>query len=133
MEKINELLVKLDNKVSAKIARKIGGLKQLNERLALAQQEHDNEPTEESEETLNDIKNYVDETTEDLIEEMEDYLEARKAQPINPPTPPFAPVVPKEDEKEEKKKSGLGFFGVVAGAVVLIATAGALNLFSKRN
>ena len=130
MEKINELLVKLDNKVSAKIARQIDGLKQLNQRLALAQQEHDNDPTEESEETLNDIKNYVDETTEDLIEEMEDYLEARKSQPI---TPPVAPIVPKEEVKEEKKKSGLGFFGVVAGVVLLGVTAGALNLFAKRN
>ena len=94
MEKINELLGKLDNRVTANIAKRLDGLKKLNEKVALAEQEHLEKPTSESEESLKDIKQYVSEITDDLTEDLEDLIESKKNQ--------LAEKQAKEKEAKEK-------------------------------
>ena len=55
MEKINELLSKLNNQVTTVIAKKIDGLKSVNSKLDAAQKEFEADPTEENKEHLDEI------------------------------------------------------------------------------
>ena len=142
MEKINQLLVKLDNKVTPNIAKRLDGLQKLNEKVALAEREYRENPTDESEESMNDINEYVSEIVDDLVEDLEDLLESKKqqqelakakqqelakAQEQNKPTTPndsIAQVIP-------EKKKGLGVFGLILGVVVIVGSFGALNIMKN--
>ena len=129
MEKIKELLEKLDNKVTVSLNKRLDGLEKLEERLALAKSEHESNPTEESQESLTEIESYVADVTEDLIEDLEELLEKRQATPPAPtpaPEPTPAEVV---EEKEEKK--GMSFLGIAIGALLLVGSAGAINYFNR--
>jgi len=129
MEKIKELLEKLDNKVTASLNKRLDGLEKLEERLALAKSEHESNPTEESESSLSEVQNYVSDVTEDLIEDLEELLEKRQA---TPPAPaPNTDPIPAEVIEEKEEKSGMSVFGVVLGVVLLVGTAGAYNYFNK--
>jgi hypothetical protein len=133
MEKINELLVQLENKVTANIAKRIEVLKKLNERVALAEAEHTENPTDESEESLTDIKEYVSEVVEDLIEDLKGLIELKK-QPIEEKAPEQkAPVATEETKTEvvKEKKKGLGVFGLILGVVVLVGSVGAFNIMKS--
>ena len=133
MEKINELLVQLENKVTANIAKRIEGLKKLNERVALAEAEHTENPTDESQESLTDIKEYVSEVVEDLIEDLKDLIELKK-QPIEEKAPKEkAPVATEETKTEvvKEKKKGLGVFGLILGVVVLVGSVGPFNIMKS--
>ena len=77
MEKINELLGKLENRVTPAIAKRLKGYEGLNQKVALAEAEHLENPTDESEESLNDIKEYVSEVLDDLIEDLENLVEVK--------------------------------------------------------
>ena len=149
MEKINELLGKLDNRVTANIAKRLDGLKKLNEKVALAEQEHLEKPTSESEESLKDIKQYVSEITDDLTEDLEDLIESKKNQ--------LAEKQAKEKEAKEKgakeleakevqakevelqqkppvveeKKKGFGIFGIITGVALLVASVGVINVMKN--
>jgi hypothetical protein len=134
MEKIKELLEKLDNKVTVSLNKRLDGLEKLEERLALAKSEHESNPTEESEASLSEINNYISDVTEDLIEDLEELLEKREASkkeeaPAPEPTPASEPA-PLEAEVVEEKK-GMSIFGVALGVALLIGTAGAYNYFNK--
>jgi ABC-type antimicrobial peptide transport system permease subunit len=150
MEKINQLLVKLDNKVTPNIAKRLDGLKKLNEKVALAEREYHDNPTDESKESMNDINEYVSDIVDGLIEDLEDLLESKKqqqeiakakqqelakakqqelakAQEQNKPVTPnenIAQVIP-------EKKKGLGVFGLVLGVVVIVGSLGALNIMKN--
>ena len=78
MERINELLGKLENRVTPAIAKRLKGYEGLNQKVALAEAEHLENPTDESEESLNDIKEYVSEVLDDLIEDLENLVEVKK-------------------------------------------------------
>jgi acetylornithine deacetylase/succinyl-diaminopimelate desuccinylase-like protein len=129
MEKIKELLEKLDNKVTVSLNKRLDGLEKLEERLVLAKSEHEANPTEESEQSLSEIQNYISDITEDLIEDLEELLEKRQATPPAP-TPSPEPI-PAEVVEEKEEKSGMSVFGVVLGVVLLVGTAGAYNYFNK--
>ena len=133
MEKINELLVQLENNVTANIKKRLDGLKKLNERVALAETEHLENPTDESQESLNDIKEYVSEIAEDLIEDLKDLIELKK-QPIVEKAPEEkAPASTTEIKTEvvAQKKKGLGVFGLILGVVVLVGSVGAFNIMKS--
>ena len=55
MGTINELLKKLDNKVPASISKRLEGLITLQEKLSIAKAEHNENPTEDSKEKLEQI------------------------------------------------------------------------------
>ena len=132
MEKIQELIEKLDNKLPSSFEKRLDGYNKLTERLKLAQSEHDAEPTEKSEESLAQIQEYVNDVQEDLIEDLEDLIEKRAKEEETPPAPAPAPdPIPAEVVEEKEEKSGMSVFGVVLGVALLIGTAGAYNYFNK--
>jgi ABC-type antimicrobial peptide transport system permease subunit len=158
MEKINQLLVKLDNKVTPNIAKRLDGLKKLNEKVALAEREYHDNPTDESEESMNDINEYVSDIVDGLIEDLEDLLESKKQQQelakakqqelakakqqelakakeqeLAKAQEQNKPVTPNENIAQviPEKKKGLGVFGLVLGVVVIVGSLGALNIMKN--
>ena len=78
METINDLLKALDNKVPASIAKRLDGLNKLNEKLAVVRQEHDELPTEESQEKLDEIVEFITDTQEDLREDLAELVAKKR-------------------------------------------------------
>jgi LPS O-antigen subunit length determinant protein (WzzB/FepE family) len=79
MEKINGLLRALDNKVPASMAKRLDGLKKLNQKLAVARKEHDENPTEESQEALDEIVDFLNDTQEDIVDDLSTLLEEKRS------------------------------------------------------
>jgi glutamyl/glutaminyl-tRNA synthetase len=77
METINELLKALDNKVPASIAKRLDGLKKLNEKLVVAEGEHNESPTEASQESLDEIIDFINDTKEDLADDLQVLVEQK--------------------------------------------------------
>lgn len=78
METINDLLRELDNKVPASIAKRLDGLTKLNERLALAKAENEENPTEESQEQLDEIVEFIKDTQDDLKDDLKDLVAKKR-------------------------------------------------------
>jgi cobalamin biosynthesis Mg chelatase CobN len=78
METINDLLKALDNKVPASIAKRLGGLTKLNEKLALATAENEENPTEESQEKLDEIIEFITDTQDDLRDDLKDLVAKKR-------------------------------------------------------
>ena len=78
MERINELLRALDNKVPASIAKRLDGLKKLNEKLISAKREHNENPTEESQESLDEIIDFINDTEDDLVDDLQELVEQKR-------------------------------------------------------
>lgn len=78
MERINELLRALDNKVPASIAKRLDGLKKLNEKLVSAKREHNENPTEESQESLDEIIDFINDTEDDLVDDLQELVEQKR-------------------------------------------------------
>lgn len=134
MDKINELVEKLDKKITKSLYRRLEARNKLLERLDLAKSEYDADPSDENSETLAQIQEYVDDVTDDLIEDLEIEIENReKAKEGNPaPSPEPTPASIEAKVVEEKEeKSGMSIFGIALGVVLLVGTAGAYNYFNK--
>lgn len=78
METINDLLKALDNKVPASIAKRLDGLTKLNEKLELAKAENNENPTEESQEQLDEIVEFITDTQDDLKEDLKDLVAKKR-------------------------------------------------------
>ena len=147
MERINELLGKLENRVTPAIAKRLKGYEGLNQKVALAEAEHLENPTDESEESLNDIKEYVSEVLDDLIEDLENLVEVKnkkseekaKEEKAKEEKAPASVQDTKTVEKSQEtkteivkeKKSGLGVVGLVVGVALLIGSVGAFNIMKS--
>ena len=59
METINGLLRALDNKVPASMAKRLDGLQKLNTKLETARSEHNANPTEASQDALDEIIEFI--------------------------------------------------------------------------
>ena len=79
METINDLLKALDNKVPASIAKRLEGLKKLNEKLVSARAEHEANPTEVSQEKLEEIIDFLKDTQEDIREDLSTLVEQKRS------------------------------------------------------
>jgi hypothetical protein len=134
MERINELLAKLDNKVSPSLVKKLNGLKNLKLRVGVARQEYEADPSEENKDSLEQIEDYIADTEEDIADDLEDLLEDRNAekQAVANETKPLEASVIKKDEEEESSFGILGALSVVVALGVGIFTLGKLNLFDKK-
>ncbi len=135
MDKIVELLGKLDNKVPTTIAKRLDGLKNLESRYEVSKKELDANPEdEELQEAMTEITDYLNDYRDDLIEDLEDLVEAKeKEQPKAEEKPkldnkPSGEEKPKGDEKPEDKKS-TNVAGFVLGGILLVASLGAINYF----
>jgi len=79
METINDLLKALDNKVPASIAKRLEGLKKLNEKLVSARAEHEANPTEVSQEKLEEIVDFLKDTQEDIREDLSTLVDTKRS------------------------------------------------------
>jgi septal ring factor EnvC (AmiA/AmiB activator) len=79
MESINGLLKALDNKVPASMAKRLDGLQKLNVKLESARKENNENPTEESKEILEEIEEFLNDTQEDIIEDLEVLVEQKNS------------------------------------------------------
>lgn len=77
MGTINDLLKALDNKVPASIAKRLDGLRRLNEKLVLVRAEHNENPTEESQEKLDECVEFITDTQDDLREDLAELLDKK--------------------------------------------------------
>ena len=132
MDKIVELLGKLDNKVPTTIAKRLDGLKNLESRYEVAKKELAESPNdEELIEAMTEITDYLNDYRDDLIEDLEDLIEAKEKANKQPKAEetPKAEDKPKAEEtpKEENKKTNVA--GFVLGGILLVASLGAINYF----
>jgi hypothetical protein len=131
METIKELLAKLDNKVTPSMAKKLDGLQALKEKLQLAKEEYEAEPTDEKLEDLQEIEEFIADENEDIIEDLKVLVRRKRfaeEEEKSSQSTPKADEAPKGGETtKEEEKSGLGVFGWVFGGVLLVASFGAIN------
>jgi septal ring factor EnvC (AmiA/AmiB activator) len=78
METINGLLRALDNKVPASMAKRLEGLGKLNQKLAVVKEQHNANPTEDSQEKLDEIIEFITDTQDDLIEDLSDLVDKKR-------------------------------------------------------
>ena len=137
MDKIEVLLQKLDNKVTAPIAKRLDGYQNLLQRVEVAKKDLEaNLEDEELKEAFEEITDYIGDYREDLIEDLEELVEAKEKQK-EADSKPKGDEKPKADEpkadepkadepKEEKSTNVAGF---IIGGVLLVASLGAINYF----
>ena len=68
----------MDNKVPASIAKRLDGLTKLNDKLALAREENSTSPTEESQEKLDEIIEFITDTQDDLREDLAELVAKKR-------------------------------------------------------
>lgn len=127
MDKINELLGKLDRQVTPAIKRKIDALNTLNQKYHEAYIALQADPeNEELREALAEIDEFIEEQSEALEELL--VIEVQKREAEKDRKPEAKPNSNQEPEKKEKS----GVFGIVLGVVLLGASLGAINLFRNK-
>lgn len=158
MEKINELLSALDNKVPASIAKRLDGLKKLKEKLVIAKGEHNANPTEESQESLDEIIDFINDTEDDLVDDLQELVEQkrnanfkiqeeakkrvqeqsrakREAFELNKRELEKKQLEEKSLEEDAKtdseKKSSIGWGSLLLGGAFLVLTGGVIKYFGN--
>ncbi len=137
MDKIAELLEKLDNKVTPTIAKRLDGLNSLEKRLEVAKKELEANPDdEELKESHQEIADYISDYEEDLIEDLEALVKSKKQKPIEEKPIEEKPTEEKpveqkpiEEKPKEEKESSTNMAGWIFGGLLLVGSLGAINYF----
>lgn len=138
MEKIEILLEKLDNRITSSLAKRLDNLDDLNEKLDLAGQEYEKNPSDENRTKYNEVIDFVEEKESGIIVDLEKLLEKRKAEELAKGTPASAPASAPAQQSatppavSEEKKESTGILTLVIGGALLIASFGAINYFRKQ-
>ena len=144
MEKIEFLLEKLDNRITASLAKRLDTLDDLQEKLEASGEDYEENPTDDNRKNYNEVIEYVEKMELGIVADLEALLSKRKAEqlakeekaeePATPPvvetkveTPPATPPA-----KSEEKKDNSGVLTLVIGGVLLVASFGAINYFRKQ-
>lgn len=120
----------LENETLPRIlAQRVATVEDLQSKLALAEKEVEKDPTEESKDKLQEVKDYTVEYFNDAKEQLKSFkskleAEAKKKKEEEE----VLQAVPITDE--EKKSSGMGV--ILIGGVLLVATLGAVNILRRR-
>tara|TARA_R110002050_G_scaffold15703_1_gene48052 strand:+ start:241 stop:663 length:423 start_codon:yes stop_codon:yes gene_type:complete len=120
------------------LSQRVATVEDLVSKVALAEKEVADEPTEESQAKLDEVKTYTEEYFKDAQEQLKSYkkkldkkAEAEKEAKAKEEAKPKEEVLEaKPVVEEEKKSSNMG--GLLIGGVLLIATLGAVNILRKR-
>jgi len=120
------------------LSQRVATVEDLVSKVALAEKEVADEPTEESQAKLDEVKTYTEEYFKDAQEQLKSYkkkldkkAEAEKEAKSKEETKAKEEVLEATPVVEEgKKSSGMG--GLLIGGVLLIATLGAVNILRKR-
>lgn len=118
MEKIEILLEKLDNRIPSSLAKRLDDLDNLNEKLDLAGQEYEKNPTDENRTKYNEVIDFAEAKELGIINDLEKLLEKRKAEELakeqkaNEPVTPVAPVTPTPETPEVKKRRKRKFWSI---------------------
>jgi cell division septation protein DedD len=137
MDKIAELLEKLDNKVTPTIAKRLDGLNSLEQRLEVAKKELEANPDdEELKESHQEIADYISDYEEDLIEDLEALVKAKQQKPVEKKPVEKKPTEEKPTEEKpveqkpvEEKESSTNIAGWIFGGLLLVGSLGAINYF----
>jgi cell division septation protein DedD len=137
MDKIAELLEKLDNKVTPTIAKRLDGLNSLEQRLEVAKKELEANPDdEELKESHQEIADYISDYEEDLIEDLEALVKAKQQKPVEKKPTEEKPTEEKPTEEKpveqkpvEEKESSTNIAGWIFGGLLLVGSLGAINYF----
>ena len=78
MEKIEILLEKLDNRIPSSLAKRLDDLDNLNEKLDLAGQEYEKNPTDENRTKYNEVIDFAEAKELGIINDLEKLLEKEK-------------------------------------------------------
>ena len=144
MEKIEDLLEKLDNRIPASLGKRLDTLDDLQEKLEASGEDYEKNPTNDNRDSYNEVIEYVEKMELGIIRDLEALLEKRKAEelakeqkaeaPATPPASTEAPITPqaKAEEKKVEKKEGVGILTLVVGGIFFVASLGALNYFRKQ-
>jgi hypothetical protein len=121
------------------LKQRVETVEDLVSKVALAEKEVADEPTEESQAKLEEVTNYTDEYLKDVQEQLASY-KAKLDKRADEKAKADADADAKEKEKEvleakpvveeEKKSSGMG--ALLIGGVLLVATLGAVNIMRKK-
>jgi hypothetical protein len=133
MEKIDLLLEKLDGRIPASLGKKIDKLDDLYEKLKDAQEEFNTDPSDENNESLGEVTDYIEEFEEEIVEQLETLVNNKRhdvAKAENKQQTTQQPIVATIVPKDEKKESS-GVLGLVIGAVLLVGSLGAINYFKN--
>eukprot|EP01052_Picozoa_sp_SAG31_P005028 SAG31_NODE_215_length_20054_cov_5.262440_17_plen_140_part_00 len=119
------------------LGQRVATVEDLSSKVALAEKEVADDPTEESQAKLDEVKTYTDEYFKDAQEQLKSYkkkldkkAEAEKEAKAKEEAKPKEEVLEAKPVVEEKKSSNMG--GLLIGGVLLIATLGAVNILRKR-
>jgi len=123
------------------LSQRVATVEDLVSKVALAEKEVADEPTEESQAKLDEVKTYTEEYFKDAQEQLKSYKkkldkkaeaekEAKAKEEAKEEAKPKEEVLEAKPVVEEKKSSNMG--GLLIGGVLLIATLGAVNILRKR-
>ena len=123
------------------LSQRVATVEDLVSKVALAEKEVADEPTEESQAKLDEVKTYTEEYFKDAQEQLKSYKkkldkkaeaekEAKAKEEAKEEVKPKEEVLEAKPVVEEKKSSNMG--GLLIGGVLLIATLGAVNILRKR-
>tara|TARA_B110000977_G_C11087170_1_gene495089 strand:+ start:442 stop:855 length:414 start_codon:yes stop_codon:yes gene_type:complete len=117
------------------LKQRVETVEDLVSKVALAEKEVADEPTEESQAKLEEVTNYTDEYLKDVQEQLTSY-KAKLDKKADEKAKADADAKEKEVleakpvVEEEKKSSGMG--ALLIGGVLLVATLGAVNIMRKK-
>ena len=140
MGKIEILLEKLDNRITASLAKRLDTLDDLSEKLEASGEDYEKNPSDANRDSYNEVIDYVEKIENGIIRDLEALLQKRNAEelakqtpatPVTPPAPNTPPVNPTPPISEDKKE-GSGFLTLIVGSVLLVASLGAINYFKKQ-
>tara|TARA_R110001632_G_scaffold204166_1_gene327601 strand:+ start:1137 stop:1568 length:432 start_codon:yes stop_codon:yes gene_type:complete len=123
------------------LGQRVATVEDLVSKVALAEKEVADDPTEESQAKLDEVKTYTEEYFKDAQEQLKSYKkkldkkaeaekEAKAKEEAKEEVKPKEEVLEAKPVVEEKKSSNMG--GLLIGGVLLIATLGAVNILRKR-
>ncbi len=123
------------------LGQRVATVEDLVSKVALAEKEVADDPTEESQAKLDEVKTYTEEYFKDAQEQLKSYKkkldkkaeaekEAKAKEEAKEEAKAKEEVLEAKPVVEEKKSSNMG--GLLIGGVLLIATLGAVNILRKR-